>query len=167
MESNQSNTPSKKQRGDGFSVIDVLLILLSLAAVVGIVYRIVVTVTDDAPTGQVYRVYFEVSEVNRDVLAEVRAYDTVYLHENDMRLGAIGATVDEDGKTAPALTTALVEGTDLATATGCMVCRAVTAQDGSILVDGTGRYLTRGSVLTVRTDRVLMTIRITEIRTNG
>ena len=167
MESSQSNITPKKRRGDGFSVIDVLLILLILAAVVGIVYRVVVTVTDDASAGQTYRVYFEVSEVHRDVLAEVRAYDAVYLYEYDMRLGAIGATVDEGGKTTPALTATWVEGTELATATGCMVCRAVSAQGGGILVDGTGRYLTRGSVLAVRTDRVLLTVRITDIRVNG
>ena len=164
MESKQSNTLS---RTGGFSVIDVLIILLVLAAIVGIVYRVVMTVSDDAAEGTVCRVYFEVSETHRDVLSELRAYDTVYLYENDMRLGMIGATMSEEGNTAPALTIVNSESGDTATATGCMVCRAVSVQDGSILVDGTGRYLTRGSVLEIRTDRVLLTVRVTDIQTNS
>lgn len=164
MESKQSNTLPRK---GGFSAIDVLIILLVLASIVGIVYRVVMTVSDDATGGTVCRVYFEVSEVHRDVLAEIRAYDTVYLYENDMRLGVIGATIGDEGKTSPALTTVNSESGDTATATGCMVCRAVSVRDGSILVDGTGRYLTRGSVLEIRTDRVLLTVRVTDIQTNS
>lgn len=164
MESKQPNTSLRQNRKGGFSAIDVLIILLVLAALVGIVYRIVVTVADDAPAGTVCRVYFEVSEVHRDVLSEVRAYDTVYLYETDMRLGVIGATIGEGGNASPALTPIYAEESDQATATGCMVCRAVTVTDGSILVAGTDRYLTRGSVLKIRTDRVLLTIRVTDIQ---
>ena len=37
------------------------------------------------------------------------------------------------------------------------------AQNGGLLVEGTGRYLTRGGVLKIRTDRVLLSVKITDI----
>ena len=125
----------------------------------------VISVSDEGDEGARYRVYFEVSETHREVLDQIQGFDEVYLVENDMLLGSIGATsVDaETGKGIPALTPINVEGTDMATATGCMVCRGVMSADSGLLVGDTERYLSLGSVLTVRTDRVILTIRITDI----
>ena len=166
MESKQTNTPTTRKREARWSVIDTVILLLALAAIVGIVYRIVITVTDDGDAGKRCQVFFEVSETHRETLSEIGAFDEVYLVENDMLLGSIGATsYDENtGVGVPALTIVSVEDSELVTATGCMVCRGTVADDGSILVGETGRYLSRGSVLTVRTDRVLLTIRITDIK---
>ena len=166
MESKQSNTPPVRKREVRWSVVDAVILLLVLAAVVGIVYRIFITVNDSGDKGKRYEISFEVSETHREVLGEIHAFDEVYLVENDMLLGSIGAT-GYDGETGvgvPALTIVGVEGSELVTATGCMVCRGTVSGDGSVLVGETGRYLSRGSVLTVRTDRVLLTIRITDIQ---
>ena len=169
MESKQSNTSARRTRKGFWSAVDTLIVLLVLAAIAGIIYRIVITVTDDSMDGTVCEVYFEVQETHRDVLDEIRAFDTVYLRENDMRLGAIAARVKDDGTGNPvaALTPSYIEGTETATATGCMVCRATVSSDGSILVEGTGRYLTRGSVLEIRTDRVVVTVKITDIKSSS
>ena len=47
MESKQSNTPTARRRERRWSVIDTVILFLVLVAIAGIVYRIVITVTDD------------------------------------------------------------------------------------------------------------------------
>jgi hypothetical protein len=167
MEQNQSNAAStRRERKPRWSAVDTLILLLVLAAIAGIVYRVVVTVTREAVAeqGTVCEVYFEVKEVHRDVLTEIQGFDPVYLYENDMRLGAIGATIDPaTGEPVAAITVSTFEGTELANATGCMICRGTAEPNGALLVKGTGRYITRGSELMVRTDQVLLTIRVTDI----
>ena len=166
MDTKQSKTSAASKREVRFSVVDAVILLLVLVAVVGIIYRVVITVNDEKDAGTRCQVYFEIAETHREVLEEIHAFDEVYLVENDMLLGSIGATgVDgETGKGIPALYPSNVEGTDMATATGCMVCRGTLSEDGSLLVGETGRYLTLGSELVVRTDRVVMTIRITDMK---
>ena len=52
-----------------------------------------------------------------------------------------------------------------ATATGVMICaNATLSSGGGLQVGDSGRYLTPGSVLEVRTDRALLTIRVTSVR---
>ena len=166
MESKQPNTPISRKREVRWSVVDAVILLLVLAAIAGIIYRIVITVTDDGRAGERYEVYFEVSETHNEVLKEIGAFDEVYLMENDMLLGSIGATsVDETtGMGIPALTVESIENSDMVTAKGCMVCLGTQSDDGGLLVGETGRYLSLGSILTVRTDRAVLTIRITEIK---
>ncbi len=167
MERKQSNTSSRNGRRPRWSAVDTVILLLILAAIAGIIYRVVATVTQDQEQmqGTVCEVYFEIKETHRDVLAEVKGFDTVYLYENDMRLGAIGATIDVvTGDTVAVLTVTPIEGTELADATGCMICRGSVERNGGVLVEGTGRYLTLGSELQIRTDRVLLTVKVTDIR---
>lgn len=169
MENNQNTTMLRRGRRPHWSVVDTVILLLVLTAIGGIVYRVVVTVSREQEEarepGTVCEVYFEVQETHRDVLAELHGFETVYLYENGMRLGAIGATINAvTGDTVAALTINPIEGTEQATATGCMICRGSTVENGVLLVEGTGRYLTMGSVLQIRTDRVLLTIRVTDIQ---
>ena len=158
------NKPKKR-----WSVMDTVILLLVLAAVAGLVYRVIYTAREDAETEPaMYRVYFEVMETHQDVLAEVRGFDAVYLCENDARLGYVGVYPDAaTGGYIPAQTTAPVEGpagSHHVTATGILVCNNATpASGGGLRVGDSGRYLIPGSVLEVRTDRVIMTIRITAI----
>lgn len=166
MESKQTNTPAAAGRGKSrWSAVDTLILLMLLAVIAGLIYRVVITVTAESEKGALYEVSFEVMETHRDVLAEVRAFDEVYLVENDMRLGAMGCTiVDEStGTVAPALTIEHIPDSDMATATGILVCRSAREENGNLMVEGTGRYLTSGSVLEIRTDRVIMTVRILSI----
>ena len=158
------NKPKKR-----WSVMDTVILLLVFAAVAGLVYRVIYTAREDAETEPaMYRVYFEVMETHEDVLAEVRGFDAVYLCENDTRLGYVGVYPDAaTGGYIPALTTTPVEGSagsHHVTATGILVCNNATpASGGGLRVGDSGRYLIPGSVLEVRTDRVIMTIRITAI----
>lgn len=169
MEHKQKNATPRRGRRSYWSVVDTVILLLVLTAIAGIVYRVVVTVSREQDKAQdpgtVCEVYFEVMETHRDVLAELRGFETVYLYDNDMRLGAIGATIDPvTGNTVAALTVNPIEGTERATATGCMICRGSSVKNGVLSVEGTGRYLTLGSELMIRTDRVLLTVRITDIK---
>ena len=54
------------------------------------------------------------------------------------------------------------------TAKGTLVCNNATpAPNGGIQAGSSGRYMTPGSVLEVRTDRAVMTIRVTAVRERG
>lgn len=159
----------KKQRLR-WSAVDTLILLLVLVTVAGFVYRVVDTANKDMAREPVrYRVYFDVMETHADVLAEIQGFDPVYLYENDAFLGQIGVYQDQTtGEQTVALTVTPAPETaweNRATATGCMVCsNATISPGGGLRVENSGRLLVPGSVLEVRTDRVLMTIRITSIR---
>ena len=165
MDNHIMHKPKKR-----WSAMDTVILLLVLVAVAGLVYRVVYAARKDAEADPVlYRVYFEVMETHEDVLAEVKGFDAVYLCENDARLGYIGVYQDTaTGEQTPALniTPAVgATGSDRVTATGILICNnATVSAGGGLMVGDSGRYLTPGSVLEVRTDRVLMTIRITSVR---
>ncbi len=164
MDNNQNNTVVRNPRKSRWSVTDTVLLLLVLVAVAGCIYRLVYAVYREEQESQdiLYEVYFDVSETHKNVLAEIRNFDEVYLYENDVQLGNIGVTeADEElrvymNKVTP------ITGTDLLTAEMCMLAKG-TMTDRGLFVAGSGRYLTPGSELVVRTDRVLLTIRITKI----
>lgn len=161
------NTAKQKLR---WSAVDTVILLLVLVAVAGLVYRVVYAARREGDaTSAMYRVYFEVQETHEEVLAEVRGFDAVYLYENDVRLGYIGVYRDTaTGEYTVALTpSASTDGTGdhRVTGSGCMICtNATLREDGGLHVGDSGRILVPGSVLEVRTDRALLTVRITSIR---
>lgn len=162
MESKMVSKPKKR-----WTVIDTVVVLLVLVAVAGLVYRVIYSARKDQEAETTpYRVYFEVLETHKDVLAEVKGFDAVYLYEDDIRLGYIGVYQDTaTGEYTPALTVSPGEEMNYVTATGIMICNDATlAPGGGLRVEDSGRYLTPGSVLEVRTDRAILTIRITSIR---
>lgn len=163
----------KPTRKRGWSVIDTIIVLLILAAIAGIVYRVVDAARQSIANEErpMYAVYFSVEETHKDVLAEIRGFDALYDPEDGVKLGYIAAYEDaEEGDYKPAL--AIVPavnatGRDRVTASGCFICTEGTLMNGGLLVDGDDRYLTPGSELTIRTDRAVITICITEIRAHG
>ncbi len=162
----------REKRADrrGFSAVDAVIVLLVLAAVAGIVYRVVYAARHDRTEdrGGEYTVSFTVAELHQDALAEIRGGDTVYLCDNDIRLGYMAVYEDpESGERRVALTISPIgsdAGPDRAVAEGAMICTDGYYEGGSLLVGNSGVYLTPGSEVEVRTDRVLFTLRITEIR---
>jgi hypothetical protein len=164
MKKNQSDKQKRR-----WSAVDTVILLLVLVSVAGLVYRIVYAANKDAAAEPVmYRVCFEVLETHEDVLAEVKGFDAVYLYENDVRLGYIGVYEDTaTGDYTVALTPSPAPGAtgdNRVTAVGCMVCTDATPVNGGIRVGDSGRYLVPGSILEVRTDRALLTIRVTSVR---
>ena len=157
----------KKMR---WSAMDTLILLLILVAVAGLVYRVIYAARKEAEVKPaMYRIYFDVMETHEDVLAEVEGFDAVYLYETDVRLGYIGVYEETaTGEYVVALTTTPAPDAteaDRVTASGVLICTdGVSVSGGGLRIGESGRYLTPGSVLEVRTDRVLMTIRITSVR---
>lgn len=153
-----------------WSAMDTVILLLVLVAVAGLVYRVIYAARKDAEADPaLYRVYFEVLETHKNVLAEVEGFDAVYLYEDDTRLGYIGVYQDTaTGEYTAALNITPATGatgSHRVTATGIMICsNAVPASGGGLLVGDSGRYLTPGSVVEIRTDRALLTVRITSVR---
>ena len=163
----------KPTRKRGWSVIDTLIVLLILATIAGVVYRVVDAAEQSAAQENrlMYAVYFSVEEIHKDVIAEVRGFDAVYDPEDGVKLGYIAAYADaeEEGyKPALVIVPAVnATGRDRVTASGCFICTEGTMMNGGLLVDGDDRYLTPGSELEIRTDRAILTIRITEIRVHS
>jgi hypothetical protein len=167
---NTDKKGDKPTRKRGWSVIDTLIVLLVLAAVAGIVYRVVDAAGQSKAqeARPMYAVYFSVEATHKDVLAEIQGFDAVYDPEDGVKLGYIAAYEDtEEGDYKPALSIVPAvdaTGRDRVTASGCFICSEGTMMNGGLLVDGDDRYLTPGTELSIRTDRAILTVRITEIR---
>lgn len=161
----KQNNPTGSRKGR-WSVVDTVIVLFVLIAVAGLVYRVVYAANEEGKNSSVmYRVYFEVDETYEDVLAEVKGFDALYLYENGAKLGHIGVYEDTaTGEYTVVLVSTPTEKNGMATATGCFVCTEGTLKEGSLLIGEGGRYITPGSELEVRTDRVLLTIRVTAIQ---
>ena len=142
-------------------------------AVAGVVYRALTAIRQESTASRetTYEVYFEVEETYADTLAEIRGFDAVYLAENQQRLGYVGVYEDAStGEHRVALTVTPIVGTQLAdraTAIGCMICAGTLTEDGGLTVPGSDRCLTPGSELEVRTDRAILTVRVTGIRSHS
>ena len=163
----------KPTRKRGWSVIDTVIVLLILSAIAGVVYRVADAARQSIATEgrPMYAVYFSVEETHKDVLAEIRGFDAIYDPEDGVKLGYIAAyedTEEEGYKPALAIVPAVnATGRDRVTASGCFICPEGTMMNGGLLVGGDDRYLTPGTELSIRTDRAIFTIRITEIRVHG
>ena len=118
-----------------------------------------------------YVIRFTVDDTHREILSEIVGADKVYLYEEDALLGYFGVYRDGTSNTdSPALTIVPPKG-DVAdghvAAEGYLICTTGTAMNGGLLIGESGRYLIPGSEVSVRTDRVLLTLRVTEIRQHG
>jgi hypothetical protein len=151
-----------------WSAVDTMILLLVLLSIAGLVYRVVYAAQKGSSEPTLHSVSFEVTEVHEDVLAEVEGFDAVYLYENDVRLGYIGKCRDEvTGELSVFYDVAPASGASedgRVTAKGCMFCtNALPAAGGGLRIGESGRILVPGSVLEIRTDRALLTIRVTSI----
>ena len=170
MNHRKDNQSARRGR---WSVVDTVILLLVVLAIAGVVYRAMVTIRKENTTVHetTYEVYFEVEETYEETLAEIRGFDAVYLVDNQQRLGYIGVYKDlNTGDHRVAMTVTPVAGTQLAgraTAIGCMISAGSLTEDGGLSIPGSDRCLTPGSELTVRTDREILTIRITGIRSHA
>jgi hypothetical protein len=166
-------TEGKSPRKFRWSAVDTCILLLVLAVLGGLVYRVADAALGRQDNGKrvMYAVYFTVEDTHMNVLSEVRGFDAVYDYEDGAKLGHIAAYEDPaTGEYAPVMTVkpaVNIANGDYVSATGCMICTSATESGGSLRVDGSGRYLTPGATLMIRTDRALLTVRITEIRVHG
>ena len=157
------NSPSPARKGKKkFTTVDAVVLLLVLVTVVGAVFGWVYqTMDDDSYLDEeaMYVVTFRVAETHRDVLGGLSVGDAVYFIEDGAFLGYLrdDLTVQDKTDAAPA---------DLVTGTGSMVC--VGHVNGrSLDIDGSGRCLTPGDTLVVRTEREMLTVEVVEIVSTG
>ena len=173
MEDSTKKSPMGQRMQKGkrrWSVIDTVILLLVLLAIGGVVLRVVDISRKDRLNRDetMYVISFTVDETHPDVLAEIRGTDAVYLYEEEEFLGYVGMYRSEnEGENTPALTI-IPPKADAAEgrvgAEGHLVCTTGTVLNGGLLIGNSGRYLIPGSEVMVRTDRVLLTVRVTEIR---
>lgn len=169
MNQNQTTHPNKVRGKLRWSAVDTLILLLVILVIVGCVLRVVYAANQEVqkPSEQ-YLIKFTVSEIHKGIVAEIRPRDALYFYESDQRLGFLAVTQDPDtGELVSTLDIEPVEGTDLVAVTGWMLCFDGTMTDGGLYVEGSGRYLTPGTMVEVRTDRARFTVCITEIRVNS
>lgn len=147
-----------------WAAVDIVVILALLFAVLGVAMRGFFEKREpqDTTVGGPFDVYFTVEEIHSSVLEEISGFDMLYLHETGELVGYIG--VYADGTPAIASTGVLaLPGGDWVSAQGCMVCLEGTMKEGSLLPYDMQRYISPGSVLTLRTERAVLTIQITKI----
>jgi len=158
MDTTKTKKPRRKGKGgqSRWSAVDTVILILVLLSVAGIVYRAVYTIRQDmnAAGKTQYVIDFVVEETHEDVLREVKHEDAVYLYEGGAVLGRIGLRDISHG----------AKGEAYATAKGSILCASGSMKNGALLIGTSGRYITPGSEVTVRTDRAILTLRITEIR---
>ncbi len=160
---------AKSGRKGHWSAVDTAVLLLALLAIAGIVYRVIYAAGQRTERGEaaMYAISFEVAETHADVLSEIKGFDSIYLTENNARLGYIGVYKEEGtDEYRVALTVSPAEGAtdpDRVVARGTLICTDGILSDGSLLVSGSGIYLTPGSEIEVRTDRARITLCVTDI----
>lgn len=159
-----SEASAVKEKKRRWSAVDTLVVLALVLAVAGVIVRAVMNDREEA--AQTYDgpfdVYFTVPEIHESVLSEIHGFDMLYLTETGEKMGYIGKY--DDGSVALTATGVLpVAGGETVSAQGCFVCLEGTLSDGGLLPAGATRYLAPGSVLTLRTERAVVTLEITEI----
>ncbi len=155
----------KAPRSRRWTAVDTLIVLMVVLAVAGVVVRGVLDngKTPAATASETVYVDFIISEIHPSVLSEIKAFDALYLRETGELVGYVG--VYDDGTTAlhPVNAPVAANGSFVA-AEGCFVCLDGTYENGSLLVKGMTDYLSPGSVLTLCTERAVVTLEITGIR---
>ncbi len=156
--------PAVKEKKRRWSAVDTLVVLALVLAVAGVIIRAVMD--DREAAAQTYDgpfdVYFTVPEIHESVLSEIHGFDMLYLCETGEKVGYIGKY--DDGSVALTQTGVLpVAGGEMVSAQGCLVCLEGTLSEGGLLPAEANRYLAPGSILTLRTERAVITVEITEI----
>lgn len=167
-----------------WTAVDTAILLLVVLAVAGLVYRVVDAYNEAKKADKIektgYSIHFTVDEMQATVLNEINGGDVLYIREDGTVLGYIAMRTvtknpgvsnavqgnEPEVEMDKAMTARPIEnGTDpdAVTVEGVFICQDWTLVDGSLKSTDGNRYLTRGSVIEVRTDRAAMTIRITEI----
>ncbi len=175
MNEKQKNRKLRLGGKERYSALDIVIVFLLLVAVAGIGFRWVSGALDTeavAEIGENYFVSFKISETSRYVLEDLRGsvpetdagadasplrYEAVYAADGgyflgDLSMNTLKINVLPAGTTLP----------DRAVGTGKLLCKGVMEND-SLRVQGSDRYLSVGSELAVRTERVVLTIKITQI----
>lgn len=161
MDKTQEKRNQKRIR---WSAVDAILLLLILAALGGMVYRVLVAVLEEpVKSEEMYVVRFDVLPTYEESLLSIKGNDPVYLYENNSHLGYMALRQTESGEEQQVYLIRTSIGQDMATAEGCMICVGGQFADGSLLVDGSDYHLTPGAEVTVCTEKTLFTVRITQI----
>ncbi len=153
-------------------MLDIVIIFLLIVAVAGLAFRWVSNVRDteaEANIGEHYYVSFKVLETSRYVLEDLRGTHTGSDDDADLRYEAVYDAESGhflgDLSMNTLMITSVTEGADLpdrATATGKLLCMGTLEKD-SLRVQGSDRYLSVGTELKVRTERVVLTVQLTQI----
>ncbi len=162
--------PKKNKKPGRWTAVDTVILLMLLLGVGGILLRgFLPDITEGANRGEdvtsgPYFVEFAVSEIHPLVLGEINAFDPLYLYETGEPVGYIGV-YDNGSMALHTVASSANNGSGNVSAEGCMVCLEGIYRNGSLLIKGMDTYLSTGSTLLLRTDRAVMSVEITSIRT--
>ena len=167
-EKSTERSSGKNGKGLRWTAVDTTLLLLILLAIAGVVVRGVMDhrQKEKIPAEGPFYVDFKVEEIHSSVLDEIKSSDALYLYGTGELVGYVGF-YDDGTRALHALPIVEADNDTSVAAEGCMVCLEGIYRNGSLLVTGMDRYLSPGSVLTLRTDRAVMTVEILNIRTAG
>lgn len=155
-----------KQGKRRWSPIDTVILVLVLLAIGGAILRVVDMSRQDRLNRDdtMYLVSFVVDDIHTDVLAEIHGTDAVYLYEEEMLVGYVAMDSGTDIHAPLDIIPPREDAEENHVgAKGRLLCTTGTYLNGGLLIGKSGRYLIPGSVVKVRTDRALLTLRVTQI----
>lgn len=169
----ESGNEKKNAKGKGrWSVADTFIVLLVILSVGGFAFRFVFAGWQAEKENKtlLYDVTFVIEDVHPATLSRIDAADTVYMYDQltaSEALGYIDTVTDEEtGEQHAALSVVPApEGSPVArvSAVGTLVCTGARFEDGFLMVDGCPQCLAPGTEITVCTERVMFTLKVTGI----
>ncbi len=175
----QNQTPGNKKKfrfGIG-SVIDIVIILLILAAIAGIAFRVYSAKSPTVSSEKAdYEIRFRVDSVSYMLPNYLRAGDQVYFGDSGKKFGILQANDGSENGSALAVRAANIlirdeggnyisasyPGEALVDATGTVLASGYFDASGSFLLDGK-IHVTPGETVRVRTELADFTLVVTEI----
>lgn len=162
---------NEKRRAKGrWSAADTLIVLLVVLSVGGFVFRFVFAgwQAERTDSTALYDLTFTIEGVSPETVGRIGAADVVYMYGGTDSLGYIDTVTDEETGLLRAAVT--IPGTvtgqpgERVTASGTLVCTGARLVDGFLMVDGCPQCLAPGNEVTVCTERVLFTLKVTGIK---
>lgn len=178
MKKNHINESENNKNKVRFRALDVVIILLVLATVVGVYFRYNIL---DALTSRrdlkEYTVSFSVEDIRYTTPNYMKVGDTVYFADSGDEIGKLIEASDDTSNIALSITPAseLFLGSDgnyeeifypnsetRVDATGRMICIGTYSDESGFLLGGT-KYIAPGDVISVKTELVTVSFTIQEI----
>lgn len=164
------NNQGKNKSRSRWSAADTFIVLLVVLSVGGFAFRFIFAgwQAERTDSTTLYDLTFTIENVSPDTVGRIRAADIVYMYGGTDSLGYIDSVTDEENGRIRAAIDILGDITgeprERVNAVGTMVCTGARLVDGFLMVDGCPQCLAPGNEITVCTERVLFTLKVTGIK---
>ena len=194
MKSRKDSTGGGKRPWSAVDTLILILAAAAIASFVGrVIYAYRHRQSDEKTKNGTYSVQFTIENIHTESLGCIYAFDSVYLFDSGNLIGNIAMYESEDGVQQTALVaiasdssadTAAMDVSETAETTdasdgmehtsssahtaaeGRLICSGSELKDGCLLLSDANIYITAGTELKVCTERVVFTLRVSDISLN-